>query len=122
MKTNENSILLPPQLYGLAPDLEVPLAAYPPHLPADRGALLADHVLRQGAPVRDWCMARANAYFVAFPRWNPQDCDHAAVLDLVLWQWARQVTSSTRWDAARKVADLLTGLEEVAQSVKGSMP
>jgi hypothetical protein len=113
---------VPEQRYGCPPCEEIELAPYPPRFPADHGALLVQHILRQSGgepgPVLDWVMMQSNRYFEAFPTWANEDCEHSAAIDLLLWQRAGRMKSSSRWHAAREIIELLEGLEEAANSMK----
>ena len=112
----------PKQRYGYAPCGEIELAIYPPRFSTVHGALLVQHILRQAGgrpgPVLNWVMAQANRYFEAFPTWTNEDCEHSAAIDLLLWQRAGRVKSTTRWYAAREVVELLETLDEVANTMK----
>ena len=94
------------------------MAAYRVRLSPTHAVLLTDHILRQGRPVLDWVMRQSNRYFDAFPQWSHQDWELSAALDAVTWQRAGRVKSTTRWDAAKEVAEFLSGLEEVANSMR----
>ncbi len=107
-----------PQRFEQVPETGVALAALPTRLSSHHEALLEAHLFRQGRPALDWVMRQANRYFEAFPQWGHKDCDHAAAFDLLIWQSADFIKSSTRWGAAQEVLALLDGLEEVANTVK----
>jgi hypothetical protein len=99
--------------------VEVYLASYPIRPPPHQGALLEAYVLRQGRPALGWVVGQSNRYFEVFwPRWDHRDCDHAAALDLVVWQLGDSVKSTSRWGAAQEVLGLLEGLEEVANTTQ----
>ena len=113
---NLPNTLSPRHRYGCPPDVDIPLESYRPRLSADYGALLTNHVMRQAGggpgPLLDWVMRQANRYYEAFPTWSFQDQDHAAALDLLIWQRAEKIKSTNRWDATKEIIELLEGLEE----------
>jgi hypothetical protein len=111
----------PRQLYGQSPDIEILLATIPPRLSANHAALLTCHVMRQAGgpgPLLDWEVRQANRYSEVFPKWTYQDQDHCAAFDLLIWQRAENIKSTSRWNATREIMELLEGLEEVANSLK----
>ena len=112
-----------PDRYGVPPDTEIPLAPTPPRLSDRHGDLLTAHVLRQSGgrpgPPLDWVMRQANRYWdESQPRWDNRDCEHAAALDLVLWQRGSWTKARTRLGATKEILEILEGVDEVAESLK----
>ena len=77
------------QRWGVSPDCELSLTRQRPTLRDEDSALLVDHFATQPEAVREWALRQAERYAASFPTWSKPSKAHAALLDVLLWQWVR---------------------------------
>ena len=101
------------QRWGKAPPEALRLSYLKPSLSGEDAALLSAHFARQPVEVRTWARGQSNRYSAAFAAWPPPIREHAALLDLLLWQWERPLPlpSSALWgDRVRSALAMLRSL------------
>lgn len=75
-----------PEPEGGIPCTDLPLPEVLPVLSIEDQRGFMDLVLKQGKPAIGWCLVRANAYWLKFPRSSWIEQDAAAANDLLRWQ------------------------------------
>jgi hypothetical protein len=75
-----------PEPEGGIPRTDLPLPEVLPVVSIEDQRRFIDLVLKQGKPAIGWCLVRANAYWLKFPRSSWVEQDAAAANDLLRWQ------------------------------------